>query len=119
VHRRRGAELAAVGAVAGGLGERADSVGRRRTRARRPSWRAEVAAAAVFGDRHGHLLMAANLAAARGASAWDATVTMAHDAEGTGGGPDDASMAATNASMAVDVVPAFLDNNCAPCLALP
>ncbi|TKW29444.1 hypothetical protein SEVIR_3G394500v4 [Setaria viridis] len=41
---------------------------------------------AAAADRHGHLLMAADLAAASGASARDAAAAMARDAEGTGGG---------------------------------
>ncbi|PUZ67781.1 hypothetical protein GQ55_3G461800 [Panicum hallii var. hallii] len=41
---------------------------------------------AAAADRHGHLLMAADLAAASGASARDAAAALARDAEGTGGG---------------------------------
>ncbi|RLN29579.1 pectinesterase inhibitor domain containing protein precursor [Panicum miliaceum] len=43
---------------------------------------------AASADRHGHLLMAADLAAASGASARDAAAAMARDAEGPGGGPE-------------------------------
>jgi pectinesterase inhibitor-like protein len=42
---------------------------------------------AAAADRHGHLLMAADLAAASGASARDAAAAAARDAEGAGGGP--------------------------------
>ena len=41
---------------------------------------------AAAADRHGHLLMAADLAAASGASARDAAAAMARGAEGPGGG---------------------------------
>jgi len=42
---------------------------------------------AAAADRHGHLLMAADLAAASGASAREAAAAMSRDAEGGAGGP--------------------------------